>query len=132
MEKLTQAQEKQSIDQQKFNHKFREVIEVLEDNKNEARRLSSEKQKLLFEQERLNLKLDDLRRQFESVGRSSSELSSLAKKISVDKIDEANSEKSMLRLRGELAAIGEIDSSLMKEVEESEERYQFLSQLDLY
>ena len=128
LEKLTQAQEKQSIDQQKFNHKFREVIEVLEDNKNEARRLSSEKQKLLFEQERLNLKLDDLRRQFESVGRSSSELSSLAKKISVDKIDEANSEKSMLRLRGELAAIGEIDSSLMKEVEESEERYQFLSQ----
>lgn len=107
------------------NQEFREQVEQLELKKNEFRELEQKTQTQFFEKERFQLRLSELEREWQSFGHSIDELRNITK-ISKE-IDSSGLEKKMVRLRTELAAIGEIDEGLVHEAKESEDRYEFLS-----
>lgn len=110
------------------NREFREQVEILERAKNERRRWEGEIQKIAIEKERVLVRLQDLEHNWLTLGRSRNELERL-EPIGEEIGSEIESlEKKIMRLRVELAAIGEIDPNLVTEADESEKRHQFLSQ----
>lgn len=116
--------------QQAANQLFREKVEDLNREKDKARSLEQRIQAHLLEKEKFQLKLEELEREWTALGRNAHDLRRLAEPESVSALKESEwseAERKMMRLRGELAAIGEIDSNLMKEAEESEQRFDFLT-----
>ncbi|KKU90808.1 MAG: Chromosome partition protein Smc [Candidatus Jorgensenbacteria bacterium GW2011_GWA1_48_11] len=111
--------------QKSLNQEFRRQIENLEEKKNALRSLEEKIQSKTFEKEKIHLRLGELEREWQSFGRFLADLKNL--QWDGQAIDSAEAEKKMMRLRAELAAIGEIDQSLVKEAEESEKRHEFLS-----
>jgi len=74
--------------------------------------------------------LEELEREWQALGREAHDLRRLSEPEGISVVnnsDWAEAERKMMRLRGELAAIGEIDTNLMKEAEESEQRFDFLT-----
>ncbi len=120
---LQKKEENVAAEQQKLNQAFRSDVERLEAKKNELRALHDQIRTFAFEREKVELRLQEVKREWQSIGRSLSELEELP--APTEPPDE-DSERRMLRLRGEMAAIGEIDENLVKEARESEERYEFL------
>jgi len=125
IKKLRAEEEKFAEEQEISNKEFRLQVEKLEAAKNELRDLEHKLQSHFLERQRLELRVGELEREWRSYGRDQAELKSLPGEKS--EVDSAALEKKMVRLRGELAAIGEIDENLMKEATESEERYNFLT-----
>ncbi|MBI5079367.1 AAA family ATPase [Candidatus Wolfebacteria bacterium] len=115
---------------EKFNERFRGAFESMEAKKEELRELENKKNRIIFEEEKLNLKLQDLEKQFVQIGRSFAEFQSAGKfeEAEFPHIEnDGEVEKKMFKLRTELAAIGEIDENLIKEAEEVENHYNFLT-----
>ncbi|MDP3947655.1 MAG: AAA family ATPase [bacterium] len=110
---------------QNVNTLLGEILSVFEKKKDEIGRLESEKNKRLFEEERLTLRLSDIRHEAEQVGRDFKDFEGV-EAPPVDRNPE-EVEKRMLRLRGELASIGDIDEALVREAKETEERHAFLT-----
>jgi chromosome segregation protein len=111
---------------------FIENFKIIEEKRKELSLLETEKNKIVFEKEKWNLKLQDLEIQLNQIGRTIKEFENLpVSQISADQASEA--ERKMFKLRTNLAGIGEIDPAVVKESQETEQRYQFLSQqlLDL-
>ncbi|KKU93924.1 MAG: Chromosome partition protein Smc [Candidatus Jorgensenbacteria bacterium GW2011_GWA1_48_13] len=125
IKELRAEEEKFAEEQDIFNKEFRTRVEELEAGKNELRDLEHKLQNHFLERQRLELKLGELTREWRSYGREAAELKNLPRTES--EIDSAALDKKMVRLRGELAAIGEIDEGLMKEATEAQERYEFLT-----
>lgn len=126
------AEEKNTVlTEQKHNEEYRQKIELLELKKNELRHIEHNLEIHQFEKEKLELKLAELNRRWSAFGRSFDELKidggSETKNTVQETTDWVEVERMMFKLSGELAAIGEIDSALAKEAEESEERYEFLN-----
>ncbi len=115
--------------QDKFNQEFRKKIELFEAKKSELRNIEQKKQNLLFEKEKLNLRLEELERRWNSLGRVQKDLKEISSaEGDLEKsTDWAEIDKKIMRFSAELAAIGEIDPGLVKEADESENRYQFLN-----
>ncbi|MEK7506315.1 MAG: AAA family ATPase [Patescibacteria group bacterium] len=128
--------------QQAANRLFREKVEYLNQEKNKAHALEQRIQSHLLEKEKIQLKLEELEREWAVLGRNAHDLRRLAEPASnvsrsdagrpenvsiINNSDWPEAEKKMMKLRGELAAIGEIDPNLMKEAEESEQRFDFLT-----
>ncbi|MGC9603562.1 MAG: AAA family ATPase [Minisyncoccia bacterium] len=116
--------------QQKANQLFRDKVEELNQEKNRAHALEQRIQSHVLEKERLHMKLEELEREWQALGRDIHDLRRLSEPEGVSVVKEsdwAEAERKMMRLRGELAAIGEIDPNLMKEAEESEQRFDFLT-----
>ena len=111
---------------QNVNTLLGEMLSVFEKKKDEIGRLESEKNKRLFEEERLNLRLEDIRHEAEQVGRDVSEFKPV-QCADAEEGNAADAEKRMLRLRGELASIGDVDEALVREAKETETRHAFLS-----
>jgi len=110
-----------------FNAIFRKAFEAVESKRAALANLAVKKNKIILERERANIRKQELARQASQVGRRLEEFSGEAPAS----LDLASVEKKILRLRSELAGIGEIDQGLLKEAEETENRYQFLeSQLE--
>lgn len=103
---------------------FKSQVEALEAKKNELRTLERALEEKTFARERLKLQFDELRHAWTLTGRALSELDSLPNPTEAPDED---AERKMLRMRGELAAIGEIDEGLVKEANETETRHEFLS-----
>jgi chromosome segregation protein len=122
---LRDQEEKFLLAQQTVNQEFRARLEVLETKKNELRHVEDRLQHNIFEREKIDLKLSELEREWMSFGRVVTDLRAIPK--TGEEIDFPEAERKMMRWRGELAAIGEIDQNLVKEAEESETRYEFLS-----
>ncbi len=91
-----------------------------------------------MEKERLVLRREEIVRQISQAGRNPAEFAPAEKadaagtraadaaaKMGAPEL--AEMERRIMRLRGELAAIGEVDEALMKEARETEERYSFLA-----
>ncbi len=110
--------------QERSNREFREMVEALEVKKNEIHSLEQKMQTQFFEKEKIGLRLKELEREWLSLGREVVELETLPPVLETPPAD---AERKMIRLRGELAAIGEIDENLLKEANESEKRHEFLS-----
>lgn len=130
IKKFQEEDEKVASAQQAANRLFREKVEDLNQEKNKARALEQRIQSNFLEKEKLQLKLEELEREWMALGRNAHDLRRLTAPESISVLKESEwgeAERKMMRLRGELAAIGEIDPNLMKEAEESEQRFDFLS-----
>ena len=116
--------------QQKANQLFRDKVEELNEEKDRMHALEQKIQSYILEKEKFQLKLGELEREWQDLGRDVHDLRRLTEPEGVSAVKESDwseAERKMMRLRGELAAIGEIDPSLMKEAEESEQRFDFLT-----
>ncbi len=122
-------EEKLAREGEENNRLFRERVEEVNKEKNELHALEQELQRVLLEEEKIQLQREELEREWTSLGYPREALHRLAPPT--ERIGEgeglSGAERKMVRLRGELAAIGEIDEGLMKEAEESETRFSFLT-----
>ncbi len=111
---------------EKFNDDFRQAFERVEKKKEEILKLENDKNRLLFEIERVNLRKQDVEMQLTQIGRTMAEMEALSKNPpAVD--DLVALERKMLRARGEIAGIGDVDHALIKEAEDIETRHTFLT-----
>ncbi|TSC52273.1 MAG: Smc [Parcubacteria group bacterium LiPW_41] len=122
---LRVAEEELAESGRKSNQEFRAKVEVLENKKNELRKLDQELVNLRFDYERVLMRKEELEREWVALGNTKEELESI--KEVQDVVASNDLERKMIRMRGELAAIGEIDPNLMKEAEDTEARYIFLT-----
>lgn len=111
------------------NEEFRKKIGELERDKNTLRALERRIEELRFEKEKVRLGLDEVIRDWAAAGRESRELEVLARRGETIRLEmsEAETERRILRLRAECAAIGEIESEVVKEAEDVEMRFNFLT-----
>ncbi|MFA6365270.1 MAG: AAA family ATPase [Candidatus Paceibacterota bacterium] len=114
-----------AAEQQHVNQEFRAKVEILEMKKNELRKLDQTIQQYRFDRERLTMRMEELERDWAVLGRPVEELRSITEVQDI--VEFGDLERKMLRFRGELAAIGEIDTNLVKEAEDTEARYTFLN-----
>ena len=121
---LGEESERLTYVQEELNQEFRREVERLESEKNELRKLEQNIQSALFEKEKIEIRVTELRREWRAAGREAGELDNLPP-VGGD-IDSSDLERKIMRFRGELAAIGEIDEGLVAEAKEKEERYEFL------
>lgn len=121
--RLEERTEKIATEQQKLNQTFREQIEALEVKKNELHKFTEQIRTYAFEKEKLQLRIDELKREWQGFGRVLHELDALPTDLPAPDED---TERKIFRLRTEIAAIGEIDNNLITEADESEKRYNFL------
>lgn len=113
--------------QETANREFRAFVEELEVKKNEIRKIERDAQEQSFARERIAIRIEELEKDWVDAGRAPEELKKLPYYGEVSDENARGMERKILRLRGELAAIGEIDENLVKEANESEERYEFLT-----
>lgn len=132
IKKLDVKGENFAADQTKINQEFRRHVQNLELKKNELREIESKKQTKFFEKEKIELKIKELEHDWLAAGRNHEDFKELIKNSAFavyknNAVDRSETERKMFKMRAELAAIGEIDPTLAKEAEESEERFNFLS-----
>lgn len=109
---------------EQFNEKFKKAVSLVEEKRREIRMLEEERNKLLFEAERIKIKTEEIEHQIFQAGRRKDEFNLEAdKELS---IDFSEAERKIFKLRGELASIGEVDETMIKETEEVEKHYNFL------
>ena len=106
------------------NQLFRKTITDFEKKKDEVSALTNEKSRLAFDKERWQIKLNDLKSQASQSGLN---LNGLKVREILATAEMADAERKVLRLRGELASMGDIDEALIKEARETETRHEFLS-----
>ncbi|MBI4159624.1 AAA family ATPase [Candidatus Wolfebacteria bacterium] len=110
---------------EQFNDRFRSAFEALEDKKEEIRRIDDEKNKIRFEEEKIDLIAKDLERQLLQAGRAFDEFRRV--EPGGAEFSEQEFERKIFRLRAELASIGEIDPSVLREADEVGKHYEFLT-----
>ena len=114
-----------SANLESFNSEFRKSFQSVEAKKDEISGLESEKNRIHFDTERFNLKMQDLEAQIVQAGKDINEL-----KANLENIEPVNifeSERRIFKLRAEVASVGEIDQALLNEAKETEARFNFLS-----
>lgn len=112
-----------------FNSVFRKAMGEIEFAKAELARLEAQKNKLLFERERHDLKLNDVRVQLAERELREEDIVESIRENGLPQVALAmpDVERRMFRLRNELANIGEVDEALIKEYRESDARHEFLT-----
>lgn len=114
---------------EEFNEKFRKAFELKEAKKDEIRNFENDKKYLVFENEKLNLRLDDLKNDWVKNERDEKEFEKTHDLVlAAAPTQPEELERKMFRLRAELMNIGEIDESLIKEAREVEAHYNHLSE----
>jgi chromosome segregation protein len=111
--------------QESFYGAFKGAVSEVERAKDAVEAWETTHRKLQFEREKLTLRLEELKRQIEQAGRSPQEFGNVTE-AAVPEEELRVAEKRIFKLRGDLASIGEIDEALLKEANETQERYDFL------
>ncbi len=112
--------------QERFYQAYKAAVAELEAAKGKLERWEAQAREKKFEKERVTLKRAELEHQIRQAGREPEDFAKFAgETVSPSERDEL--ERRILRLRGELAAIGEVDEALLKEARETETRYEFLN-----
>lgn len=109
-----------------FTTIFRARFEELQKVRDEYRKYESEERSLQFEHERIVGKWQDIAGAIEQAGRRVEEFERAKGDMPAATFPDA--ERLMLRLRGELAAIGAIDQTVIAEAKDTESRHTFLKQ----
>jgi chromosome segregation protein len=109
--------------QEAFYGVFKEVLAEVQSSRNALDEWGREQQSKTLEHERLLMRKEELGRQIEQIGRRPEEFRAVDGE---EEIDAHEAERRMFRLRGELAAIGEIDEAILNEARETEARHEFL------
>lgn len=112
---------------EEFNQQFQKNFELVESKREDLSKLKEQKNKCIFEKEKLGLKLQDLENQLLQLGRDLKEFRGVGGTQKYEPHELIEMERRLFKLRTELASIGEIDESLVKEAEEVENHYQFLT-----
>ena len=107
-----------------FNENFRKAFMEFEAARSSLVKLQEEKNKVNFEKERIDIRVKDLGEQIREAGRDIKEFETWAGE---EVKSEEETSRKMFRLRGELAAIGDIDQNIVKEYKETETRNIFLT-----
>lgn len=110
-----------------FNTLFKVAFEKVQAKQNEINALETQKSRFQFDREKVAMRKAELEHQAKQAGRDIKEFGG----ESINQLsshDAAEVEKKMLRLRGELAAIGDIDPQMITQAKQMEERYAFLEQ----
>ena len=130
LKKLDEEESYFSKNLEEFNSRFKEAFSCLESLRQKLQFLGKEKERVVFEEEKIAYRLDELKKQIHSFGRHFKTFEDLALSetfnVSFSGEELEQSERKILKLRGELASIGEIDQSLVKEAEEVEAHHNFL------
>ena len=122
-----EAEVAQSSEQlRKFTDVFRAHFEELQHARDDYRRCESGARTVQFEHERIVARQQDLAGAIEQAGRRVEEFNLEKGTMAIESFPDA--ERLMLRLRGELAAIGAIDQVVIAEAKETESRHAFLKQ----
>lgn len=111
-----------------FYQDFKSAVSAVRSVMEKIEKWEAENQKRLFEKERVELRREELVRHMETAGRNPHEFEdfSIPAGSEGDLADLASLERRILKIRGDLASIGEVDEALLKEARETEERYEFL------
>lgn len=110
-----------------FNILFKSAFEKVQAKQNEINALEAQKSRLQFEQEKIVMRRDEIAHQAKQAGRSIEQFGGEAvNQLAGGELAEV--ERKMLRLRGELAAIGDIDPAMIEQAKQMENRYAFLEQ----
>ncbi len=132
------AQEKSLEESQEGFYKvFKEAIAAVQTAKNKIGEWESASRARVLEKERLDLRREEIVRQIEQAGRHAEDFAKTGGTVSdahgasapasFSSTELQDMEKRLFRLRGELASIGEVDQALMKEAQDTETRYAFLT-----
>ncbi len=124
LSQLTGLEDKLAEDLRGFNAVFKKAFELVEAKKDEIQKLENEKNRLLFDKERVNIRRQELHN---LAMQASRKLSDFSARELIGGEDLAELEKKMFKLRAELAGIGDLDPALVKEAQDTEARYNFLS-----
>ncbi len=124
LKELASAERKVAEGYEGFNVEFRRAFALVDAKKNEIAAVERKRSKIAIEEERVRMRREELRHQAEQYSRKLEEFEGTRPPAG---FEAAGAERRILKLRGELAAIGEIDEGLVKEAEATEERYEFLS-----
>lgn len=132
IKKLSQKEEEIRARLGNFNKDFSSAYEILDSNKKKLGSLKDEKNRTGFSIERVELRLKDLREELGQIGRTAESFEvqnqeDLPSEISQGENWEGEITRRMFKLRGDLAAIGEVDENLLKEAKETEARFEFLT-----
>ncbi len=114
-----------------FNKKFKEAFAHLESIRSHMREIRGHIERIQFESEKNQYKQEELRNYIASIGGSYDSFALCAQqsgfKPITDERELAERERESMRLRGEIASIGEIDEGLIKEAQEVEAHYAHLT-----
>lgn len=112
-----------------FSAVFRKTYEALEQSRSVFNRLNNEKNQLLLEKDKIEFRRRELVHQAAEQGKNIDEAQNIKYEIQNEgaEINLSDLERKIFKLRGELAAIGEIDETGFKEARETEDRYNFLT-----
>jgi chromosome segregation protein len=120
--------------QEGFYKVFKDAVAAVQSAKNKIGEWENRNRERVLEKERLDLRREEIMRQIEQAGRRVEDFAGAdgaagaAKKMeSFSSAELQDMEKRLFRLRGELASIGEVDQALMKEAQDTETRYVFLT-----
>lgn len=111
--------------QETFYEHFKKEMHESRAARERAEQWSAGTRGLEINKERLHMRLEELHRQVSQTGRQIHEFKEYSGSAHSES-ELSEMEHRTFRLRGELASIGEIDESVMKEAKETEERYEFL------
>ena len=113
--------------QEGFYRAFKEAVAAVQAAKNHIGEWEHRNRGHVSEKERLEFRRGELAHQIEQAGRRVEEFEGHFVSVGHE-VSNADLEHRIFRLRGDLASIGEIDESLMKEARDTETRYGFLTQ----
>lgn len=114
--------------QEGFYAHFKAAVAEVQRAKDKIAAWENKNRDHMLEKERVDLRREEVLHQIAQAGRRAEEFAHAgeAHGAQLNETDLPETERRIFRLRGELAAIGEVDEALMKEARDTEERYAFL------
>ncbi len=110
---------------ERFTAEFKEAFRRVEEQKEKTARMEQERERVKLEKERREFKIEELKKAMAQAGRKWEEFAG-GREEEMTEEEERETERKLFSLRGELAAIGEIDTALVAEYKETESRHAFL------
>ncbi|MEK7554534.1 MAG: AAA family ATPase [Patescibacteria group bacterium] len=118
----TEREERESL--KGFSDVFKKTFEAVEAKRSEIAAIETERNRLSLDRERIRMRREELDGQAKEGGRRLDEFSPSSPK---GDFDAPTTLRHIFKLRGELAGMGDVDAALVKEAEETEARFRFLS-----
>ncbi len=130
IESLKEKERHLEKSQGEFYELFKRAVAEVEEAKKRIEEWDIKNQKLTFEKERFELRLEEIKRQIAQAGRHIGEFKDIQGSVHLSRGLESEAlreiENKIFKIRGDLASIGDIDEAILKEARETEDRYEFL------
>jgi chromosome segregation protein len=113
--------------QEGFYKVFKAAVADVQEAKNRIIDWENENREHVLVKERFDLRHEEVLRQVEQAGRRPEDFADANVPAEMHESDLREMERRLFRLRGDLASMGEVDHALMKEAQDTEARYAFLT-----